>query len=204
MSVVTVSREYGTGGREFAKSLAEEMGFTYADKIVAHELAKKMNMKEGYIEHFLDTGIPVGMSSSDDSTFSYDVRETQKNVNLQIESHKLLKELAKDTDLVIVGRASDIILQEFDPFRIFVYANDTTRIANIKSKKPEGKNLSDMDIVREMNMIDNERHQHHSLFSRLRWGEKEAYDLCINSTNIDLQKSVPSIALFIKVAMGID
>lgn len=204
MSVVTVSREYGTGGREFGKNLAKELGFTYADKMIARELANKTDMNEAYIEHFLDMGIPVGMASSNDMDFAYSSEETQKNVTLQIESHKLLKALAEKNDIVIVGRASDIILQEFNPFRIFVYGDTTSRIQHIKSRGKESSSLSDMDIQREMRMIDNERYQHHALFSPLRWGEKLAYDLCINTTNTDLEKVVPMIAQYIKASLGID
>lgn len=200
MSVVTVSREYGTGGREFGKSLAKELGFMYADKEIAHELAGKMGMKESYIEHFLDTGIPVGMSSGD-GAFSYSPEETQKNVNLQIESHNMLRELAKDKDIVIVGRASDIILQEYNPFRIFVYGDVSSKISRIKELEPEGKNLSDKDIHREMQMIDTERYQHHALFSHIRWGEKLGYDLCINASDVDLQKVVPAVAQYIRIVM---
>lgn len=202
MSVVTVSREYGSGGRDFGKSLAEALGFKYADKEIAHGLSEKMHMSEGYIEHFLDMGVPVGMAPSSDSQFAYSAEETQMNVNLQIETHNFLKKLAAEDDIVIVGRASDIILQEYNPFRIFVYCDTTTRIANIKTKKPEGKNLSDKDIQREMQMIDTERYQHHALFSHVRWGDKAGYDLCINSTNIDIQKAVPAIADYIKLALG--
>lgn len=204
MSVVTVSREYGTGGRVFGMELAKELGFVYADKMIAHELAQKTEMNEDYIEHFLDTGIPVGMPSTEGEMFSYSYVETQKNVNLQIESQKMLKRIAKDQDIVIVGMASDIILEEFNPFRIFVYGEETSKILHIKEKEPEGKNLSPKDIKREMNMIDNERYKHHSLFSHVRWGEKLGYDLCINSTNTDLNKIVPVAAAYARVFLGID
>ena len=204
MKVVTVSRQYGTGGRLFGKKLAEELGFTFVDKIIAHELAQKTDMSEGYIEHFLDTGIPVGMSSSDGEAFSYSYSETQKNVNLQIESHRLLKKLADEKDIVVVGRASDIILSDYNPFRIFIYGDDTSRIMNIKEQEPEGANLSAKDIQREMVMIDNERYQHHALFSHIRWGEKLGYDLCINATNVDIQKVIPMVAGYVKVSLGIE
>lgn len=203
MSVVTVSREYGTGGRDFGKKLAQELGFMYADKEIAHELAGKMNMNEGYIERFLDMGIPVGMSSGTGNA-SYSIEETQRNVNLQIESHNLLKELAKDKDIVIVGRASDIILKEYSPFRIFVYGELPAKIEKIKEKNPEGKHLSSAMIHKEMEMIDTERYQHHALFSQIRWGEKLGYDLCINSTNVDIEKTAKAVALYIKLAFGIE
>lgn len=203
MSVVTVSREYGSGGREFGRLLAEKLGFTYADKEIAHELAGKTHLSEGYIEHFLDTGIPVGMSQTEEGGgFSYSFAETQKNVNLQIETHNLLRKIAKDKDIVIVGRASDIILQEFDPFRIFIYAETTSKIQKIQERDKDKNNLSPKAIEKLMKAIDSERYQHHALFSQVRWGEKIGYDLCINTTNIDVEKVVPAVADYIKVALG--
>lgn len=203
MSVVTVSREFGSGGREFGRLLAEKLGFTYADKEIAHELAGKTHLSEGYIEHFLDTGVPVGMAQTDgDVGFSYSFAETQKNVNLQIETHKLLRHLAEDKDIVIVGRAADIILQEFEPFRIFLYAETASKIHRIQERDKEKSNLSPKAIERIMKAMDTERYQHHALFSHVRWGEKMGYDLCINTTNIDIEKIVTSVADYIKVALG--
>lgn len=203
MSVVTVSREYGSGGRDFGRLLAEQLGFTYADKDIAHELAGKTHLSEGYIEHFLDTGVPVGMSQTEDGNgFSYSFAETQRNVNLQIETHNLLRHLAEDKDIVIVGRAADIILQDFDPFRIFLYAETAAKIHRIQENYKEHDGLSPKEIEKTMKAIDTERYQHHALFSHVRWGEKIGYDLCINTTNIDIEKAVPSVAEYIKVALG--
>lgn len=203
MSVVTISREYGSGGREFGRLLANELGFTYADKEIAHELAGKTHLSEGYIEHFLDTGVPVGMPQSDeDGGFSYSFAQTQKNVNLQIETHNLLRQLAKDKDIVIVGRASDIILQDFEPFRIFLYAEIAAKIHRIQERDKEKSDLSVKNIEKIMKVMDTERYQHHALFSHVRWGEKIGYDLCINTTNVDIDKIVPAVAVYIKATLG--
>lgn len=177
----------------------------YADKEIAHSLAQKTDMNENYIEHFLDTGVPFGMSSAPNGGgSSYTPDETQRNVNLQIETHKMLKELANDKDIVIVGRASDIILQEYDPFRIFVYGDITSKMAKIRETESDLKNLGDKDLQRNMHMIDTERYQHHALFSHIRWGEKAGYDLCINSTHVDVTKVVKPISDYIKIFFGLN
>lgn len=200
MSVVTVSREFGSGGKSFGKSLAKVLGFVYVDKEIAHELAGKTDMNEEYIEQFLDSGIPVGKSSSTrGESFSYSPNETQRNINLQIETHKFLKSLAENKDILIVGRAADIILQEYNPFRVFVYADVQSKIERSKGDEYNQKGVSDKDILRNMNLIDSERHQHHALFSHIGWGDKLGYDLCINSSNVDLEKIVPAVAEYAKV-----
>lgn len=204
MSVVTVSREFGSGGRNFAKALAEELDFVYVDKEIARELSEKTHMSEGYIEKFLDTGIPSGMPSEEGGEgYSYGYAQTQKNVSLQIETHNLLRNLARDKDIVIVGRAADVILQEFSPFNIFVYAETVAKIENIRKRDPEKRDVPVKEIEREMNRIDTDRYQHHALFSRVRWGEKNGYDLCINTTNVDINKIVTPVADYIKLALGI-
>lgn len=199
MSVVTLSREYGTGGREFGEKLAKELGFKFIDKKITHDLSQKTGISEGYIEHFLDTGIPMGMPQVPGEGVYYTAQETQNNVNLQIESHRLLKEIASKEDILIVGRASDIILSEFHPFRIFVYGDTFSKIQRIREVQIEGKTLGDeKDIQRAMQMIDTERYQHHALFSSIRWGEREAYDLCINMSNFDIFKMVKPLAAYIR------
>lgn len=204
MSVVTVSREFGSGGKEFGKRLAKELGFVYVDKEIAHELADKTDMSESYIEHFLDTGIPVGLPSSSSGVpaFSYSPDETQKNINLQLETHRFLKGIAEKKDIVIVGRAADIILQEFDPFRIFVYGDLPSKIERSKGGEYNQQGISDKDIVRNMRLIDSERHQHHALFTNVGWGDKLGYDLCINSSNVDLEKIAPVVADYVRVFLG--
>lgn len=199
MSVVTISREFGSGGKSFGRSLAKELGFVYLDKDIAHELAGKTDMSEAYVEAFLDTGIPIGVAASSSQSFSYTHDATQLNINLQIEIHKFLKSMAEKKDILIVGRAADIILQEYDPLRIFIYADTAAKLERARGEEYQQMGISDKDIIRNMKIVDSERHQHHALFSPVPWGDKLGYDLCINSSNVDLEKIVPAVAAYARV-----
>lgn len=200
MNVVTVSREFGTGGKEFGRKLAESLGYVYLDKNIAHELAGKLNMNEQYIDYFLDTGAPIGMSGNlEGNMAAYTPAETQNNITLQIESQKMLKEMASKKDIVIIGRAADIILAEFRPFRIFIYADQGQKIVHYKNTNKEVADSTDQEIAKMLHMVDVERYQHHMLFSPIKWGDKQAYDLCINATNINIDKVAPVIAEYAKL-----
>ena len=106
----------------------------------------------------------------------------------------LIKEIAAKGDCVIVGRAADSILEEYDPFRIFVYADEVSKLARCRERAEEGENLTDREIVRAMKRIDKARAEFHNIISEYRWGEKEGYDLCVNTTGLVIKQIIPALA----------
>jgi len=111
---------------------------------------------------------------------------------------KIIKQLAEKSNCVFVGRGADVILNDFDPLNIFVYATMESKIARCKAKASKDENLSEKEIVKNIKAIDKERRKHSLLLGSDAWGEKENYDLCINTSYVEIKSIIPAIESFAK------
>ncbi len=187
MRIITVSREFGSGGRELGKRIADNMGIAYFDREIITTVAERSELDEGYVEAVLDRGlfrdIPVtfGHSIANMSSFNY---TTQK---IMEEQQKLICELAAGGDCVIVGRNADIILREYQPLKLFVYADMPSKVARCRSRAPEGENFGDKELAKMIKRINKSRARTHAYLSATPWGAKEGYHLCVNTSDTDIK-----------------
>ncbi len=187
MRIITISREFGSGGREIGKRIADNMGIAYFDKEIISKVAARSELDEGYVEAVLDRGlfrdIPItfGHSISNMASFNY---TTQKII---AEQQKLITELASADDCVIVGRNADIILRSLDPLKLFVYADMSSKVARCKQRAPEGENFDDKQMAKMIKRINKSRARTHAYLSAVPWGNKEGYHLCVNTSDTDIK-----------------
>ena len=120
--IITISREFGSGGREVGKRLADALGCAYYDSEIEAGLARQMNLDQGYVARAIGNGILTSIPLHFGRTISSPSLYKQQ-VDILVEKQKLLKELAAASDCVIVGRAADVILSGDDPLKLFVYAD---------------------------------------------------------------------------------
>lgn len=123
MKIITISREFGSGGREIGKRISDILNMNYYDREILTAIAKNTEMDERYIESIINNGSIHSFPLTFGRTFSYSSDINNKAV-LLAQQHKIIKEIAaRNKDFVIVGRSSNEILKEYKPFNIFVYAN---------------------------------------------------------------------------------
>lgn len=192
--IVTVSREFGSGGREVGKRLADCLNIGYFDSQIVKMLADETNLDEGYLSDRLDNDFNYMMSvgrSFSRLPLAYDP------VVLLAKQHNLIKNIVRDNDCVIIGRGADAVLADMQPFKIFVYADMDAKIARCRARMTDGANLTDKEIVRKIKSIDKSRKSMHDLYSPYKWGDKSAYNLCINTTDLDIKSIIPAIAQII-------
>lgn len=198
MKIVTISREYGSGGRELGKRLAAELGFSYYDKEILKELAARTDLDENYVEKLLDNGIKPNYGVSfHGSTFVASNVTAQTDV--LVAEQKLVKEIGSKCDCVIVGRNASVALSEHRPFRIFVYGDAASKIARCRKRSPEDNALSDKELAAKMKRMDAARAKIRRLTAGTEWGEYGGYDLMVNTSNADFDKIVPAIAEFARL-----
>ena len=197
MKIITISREFGSGGREVGKRLADELGFAYYDREIITEIAKESNLDKDYVEKVLDRGMPKGFSVTFGRTFSIPDPRIEDFTRLRIAQQNFIRNLAKKgEDFVIVGRAADIILADYDPLNIFVYAGMDSKIDRCIDRIGEDEEYTEREMARMIKKVDSSRAVYHRLLSDKEWGDKESYDLMINTTYVDIKSLVPSIAAF--------
>ena len=93
MSIITISREFGSGGREVGKRLADELGYSYYDREIVSTIAQKHQMDEGYVAQALEGGLFRSLPVHFGRTFSYTTMMMPQTTNLFVEQNKILKEV---------------------------------------------------------------------------------------------------------------
>ena len=173
--VITIGREYGSGGRLIAKKLSEELGITFYDKELIAAVAKKTGFSENFIrdtEHQRPT-----------NSFLYDLYTAVQTPSVPdqvfVAQAKVIKEAAAKESCVIVGRCADYILRD-DPclLSVFVHAPLDERIFRAK----EEYKVEDADVRAYVLKQDKRRAAFYEHFSDRVWGKAENYHLAINST----------------------
>ena len=194
MRIITVSREFGSGGRELGKRLAEALGFAYYDREIITEIAKNTSLNEDYIERTLENGVTRQMYPlTFGHTFAYIPNLTNFSTPLLLQQTEIIKKLATKGDCLIVGRNADVILQEYKPLKMFVFADMPSKIKRCRQREKENENFSDKDYQKKIKQIDQARAKTHNIISSSAWGDMRSYDLCVNTTNIEIKEMIPAL-----------
>ena len=194
--IITISREFGSGGREIGKRLAEDMKIAYYDREIIAKIAEETGMSEEYIDNISEKGIyPYAFQFA--KSFSMYSSLQSNQTDILVIQQKILKEIAKKGDCVIVGRGANVILKEFEPMNLFIYADMQSKVSRCKMKRND-ENLSDKEIESKIMQVDKNRRNYHKVISNLEWGVKENYNLCINTSNLDLKCIIPSLSDYIQ------
>ena len=190
VKIITISRQFGSGGRSIAKNLAERLGYDYYDK----EIIDNVALETGFSKEFVAS---KGEEAPGKSVFSYGFESagvpgimngmTTNDYLWTVQRKVILDIAAKGKPCVIVGRSADYILREHDGvLNVYIYADMEKRVERIlklygsSEKKPE-KRLQEKDKKRAAN------HKH---FTDLEWGFAPNYDISLNSGKLGIEKCV--------------
>lgn len=182
--VITISREYGSGGRYIGELLAKRLGIKLYDKNFITKVSQESGLSAEYIEKFeqkrtildtLNSGYYGGLNNAD---------------KLFLEESKIIKDLASKESCIIVGRCADFILKENkNVIKVFIYSNMQNKIK--RAIKYYG--LSKKNAEKEINRINKLRSNHYKHYTDAIWNNNENYDICINSDAIGIEASVELI-----------
>ncbi|MCD7889720.1 MAG: cytidylate kinase-like family protein [Oscillospiraceae bacterium] len=198
MRIITVSREFGSGGRKVGKRLADELGFAYYDREIITAIAEKSSFDEEYVERAVEGGMRFNYPMTISHTFSYIPSVTTVTPNLISHQHEVIEELASKGNCVIVGRGADVILEDKNPFKLFVYADMESKLARCRSRARAGENMTDKALEKSIKKIDKDRAASHGVLAHYPWGDRRGYNLCLNTTGIDVATAIPYIAAYIE------
>lgn len=192
--IITVSREFGSGGRELGRRLAEALGVAYYDREIITAVAQRSGLAEEYIESVSERGVSAYYPITFGHTFAYSTAMMDPQVEVMVEQNKLLKSLAEKGDCLIVGRCADVILADSKPLNLFVYADPASKFARCRARQDvNAEPLSDGELRRRMAKVDKDRARYRALLTDARWGDRTSYHLCVNTTGWDLAQLVESL-----------
>ena len=186
--IITISREFGSGGRTIGKEVAARLGIPCYDK----ELIEKVAEETGYAREFVEEESEYAPSAND-LVYMFLGRGFDGLSNadrIWIEQRKVIEKLANDGPCVIVGRCADYILKDrSDCLHVFVYADKAFRAERIVKQYGEtgvepGKRLQEKDKKRKLN---------YKYFTDREWGKRENYHLSIDSGFFGIEKAVSII-----------
>lgn len=200
--IVTIGREYGSGGKEIGEKVAAKLGFNFYNKNLITEAAKKtgideeiFNIDEKQKESFWYT-LAMGMISSSDNINS--LAEIPADEKLIIEQFKTIEQIADTENCVIVGRCSNHILKNRkNVINIFIYAPLENKIERISRLY----NLNKKEAEEQIMKVEKERRSYYNYFTNGEWGSKNDYDLCIDSSKLGTYEIVDFICDYIKLKM---
>lgn len=199
MRIITISREFGSGGRELGKRLADALGMPCYDHEIIDKVAGQHGFDKDYVAHISERDIRVFYPRTIAHRFVAPHPAKQQAVQIAVAEHEIIKQLASETDCVIVGRCADVVLHEMNPMNIFVYADMESKLARCKSRAEESEHFSEKDMLKKIRQIDKERAAYCGLFTEKEWGKKESYHLCVNTTNKEIKTLIPGIAAYVNL-----
>ncbi len=199
--IITVSRQFGSGGREVGKRLADALNLDYYDKELVTQIAEHTDLNEGYVSSVLENGGFRHYAFTFGRSMPFATATPAPVTDVLVAQQKIIKAIGQKGNCVIVGRSADVILKDFKPFRIFVYAENEGKIARCRARAPEGENYTDKQMLRRFKEIDGGRKKLHDLLGTHPWGDKAGYDLMLNTTNINIKAIIPALAEYIKASV---
>ena len=200
-SVIAISREFGSGGREIASRLAERLDISFYDKELIYLAAKKSGVDPSVFEKIdehssssLLYSLSMGMFSFGQNGFSPD-DQISVHDQLYLIQYEIIRKLAK-TPCVIVGRCADYILKENpDCISVFIHSDfdlRCERVARVRNV-PENKAAS---VVRK---TDKMRSNYYQFYTEQKWGMPQNYNLTVNSGKLSVSQAVDVIAEYVRI-----
>ena len=197
--IITIGREFGSGGRELGRRLSEHLGIAYYDHEIITEIAKRTALSEAYVRQITEnrplTSFPIHFGGR---FCALPDPLLQQSISIYSEQHKLLCELAEKSDCIIVGRCADYVLRDSHPFRIFVYADTQSRLKRCMDRRTPEEDLSEQDMKRKIADIDRDRARYYAFFSGQKWGARENYDLLVNTSGRNIKKQAAALYEYLR------
>lgn len=121
--IITISREFGSGGREIAQGLAKTLNIPYYDKEILKQIAEHTELAENYVEKIMETPMYFPFPILSAHSFHIPNHTLEQQNTIYMAQHKIIRQLAEKSSCIIVGRCSDYILNDMNPLKAFIYAD---------------------------------------------------------------------------------
>ena len=177
--IITISREFGSGGRFIGEEVAKKLGIAYYDKNIINEIAEKSGLSPEYIQENAELSPKRGLFA-----YAFAGRDiTGKSVEDMVyeAQRKVILDLAEKESCVIIGRNADYILKDRDDvLNVFIHGNmpeKTQRIIRLY-------NVDEKKAVKMMADTDKRRMTNYNFYTEHKWGKASNYTLCLNSSQL--------------------
>ncbi len=197
--IITIARQFGSGGREIGEELAKALGIKCYDKELISLAAREsgvdpevFNSVDEKATNSLLYSLSMGLYSFGNS---YSGDSLPVNDRLYLLQHKIIKQIASEGPCVIVGRCADYVLRDKKNIvRLFICADMDYRI----ERAVEVKGIKKEKAAQVIHKTDKSRANYYNFYSGMKWGEPENYDLSVNRTKLTVQQTVSVVQGYLK------
>ncbi len=212
-TIITISREFGSGGLDIGKKVAEYLGYAFYDQELISLAAKESGLSEEYIQKNEQNiasswlyNLLLGTSYAGTSSGTLSQPLGSQNPVLPLADQlfnaqrKTILNLAKKGPCVIVGRCADYVLsssEEFDNkdiLNVFVYADMDSKVKRAISQY----GIAEKDAKKTVLQVDKRRANHYNTFTENIWGDRHNYDLLVNTSSVELDGIAKMITDIVK------
>ena len=177
--IITISREFGSGGRFIGEEVAKKLGIAYYDKNIINEIAEKSGLSPEYVQKNAELSPKKGLFA-----YAFAGRDiTGKSVEDMVyeAQRKVILELAEKESCVIIGRNADYILKDRDDvLNVFIHGGTPEKIQRITRLY----NVEEQKAVKMMADTDKRRMANYNFYTDQKWGKASNYTLCLNSSKL--------------------
>ena len=177
--IITISREFGSGGRFIGEEVAKKLGISYYDKNIISRIAEKSGLSPEYIQENAELSPKKGLFA-----YAFSGRDiTGKSVEDMVyeAQRNIILELAEKEPCVIIGRNADYILKDRDDvLNVFIHGDMLEKIKRITGLY----NVKEKEAVKMMADTDKRRRTNYNFYTDQNWGKASNYTLCLNSSQL--------------------
>ncbi len=177
--IITISREFGSGGRFIGEDVAKKLGIAYYDKNIIGQIAEKSGLSPEYIQENAELSPKKGLFA-----YAFSGRDiTGKSVEDMVyeAQRNIILELTEKEPCVIIGRNADYILKDRDDvLNVFIHGDMPEKIKRITGLY----NVKEKEAVKMMADTDKRRRTNYNFYTDQNWGKASNYTLCLNSSQL--------------------
>lgn len=191
-NVITISREFGSGGRTIAKAVAERLGYNFYDKALVERIANESGYSKDFVER-------RGEDATSTSSFLFNLSRSGSggydgvsgiSDKLYVIQHNIIKRLPEEGPCVIVGRCSDYILKDLErALHVFIFADMQFKAARIVNLYGERDDVPEKRLEEK----DKKRKVYYKNYTGRIWGMSSNYDICLNSGKLGIENCIDII-----------
>lgn len=198
-TIITIGRQYGSGGREIGHKLAESLGIKYYDNELLDRAAKDSGICQELFENHDEKPSNSFLYSLVMDTYSMGyasavLSDMPLNHKVFLAQFNAIKSIANEGPCVMVGRCADYALEEYkNRVSVFIYGPLDKRIRRVADKH----NLTDARAKEAIRKTDKQRSSYYNYYTSKRWGDISSYDLCVDSSILGIDGTVELIRDFV-------
>lgn len=193
--IITIGRQYGSGGREIGRKLALRLGIPFYDRELISRAAKKSGFSEDLFEQ-LDKRATNSLLYSLTMFGSTGLNGMSLTDQLFLAQANIIREIADSGPAVLVGRCADHVLREYENrFDFFITGSIDDRLQRIQTQ--DDYELSGKSPRAALEKMDKQRSTYYNYYTGKVWGKSDHYDLCINAGRLGVEDSIEVILAYV-------